>query len=715
MRKLIPLLLMSIVLSGCLLGGSGPQIGYVVLRTQPTASSVNAASVEVLFTTMAEEQYLYYEPTGGEIKETLPLDAGFWKISALWRDAEGNILAAAPEVMTEIRQGKTITFTLLQVPLPEIPQSYPAVTSGVKGSARNGQVTLEWPGFEEVLAGEIFRKSPGQVLWKRIALTDPGQTTLQDKHPAVGESNSYIIRVHHHLYPGPIGEVFSLLVPEPWANLTGSITVQYELPLPPEMVNVEGLGQQRVQLQSTALQDNSDELVIVFPDSTAFAQRQPLLAEAGLVFLDEVPDILAVVASPESGVTPNLNGLYEIGCLIEPHGRVVPQGIVPNDPYYEEQWNLALSSVPAAWEVTRGSRGIRIAVIDTGVDGTHPDLKGRIDTKTSYSFVDDSPLTDSPGHGTHVAGIIGALADNKQGIAGIMWDVTLVPIKVFRGWGGATASDVAKAILYAAGLSTNPKNPNPVDVINLSLGGPADDLAMRLAVEKVAKETDILLVAAAGNDGLAEVYYPAAYEEVIAVGAAAYDQDGRVVRASYSHTGDGIDILAPGGTSERLIISTERLGRSEYTYRYGTSMAAPHVAGVLGLMLSAGISPADARQILTQSAVDLGSSGWDHETGHGLLNANFAVRGINSVQIIVGERQGSHIIKKAQTEVPLGESLTGLKVPYGVHQVFALIDLGTPGVIDDADYLFESEPILFEEGDTIELEMVLKLASKIGQ
>ena len=125
-------------------------------------------------------------------------------------------------------------------------------------------------------------------------------------------------------------------------------------------------------------------------------------------------------------------------------------------------------------------------------------------------------------------------------------------------------------------------------------------------------------------------------------------------------------------------------------------------------MLAAGIDPREIPGILLRSAVDLGPPGWDQDFGYGLLNANWAVRGIDSVQVIVGDRIGNKLIEKAQTEVLIGESLTGLKVPYGEYQVFTWIDLGEPGIIDEGDYLFESEPILFEEGARVALNMVLR-------
>jgi subtilisin family serine protease len=325
--------------------------------------------------------------------------------------------------------------------------------------------------------------------------------------------------------------------------------------------------------------------------------------------------------------------------------------IRPDDPLYSQQWHYEMISLPQAWRVTQGSSDVVVAVIDTGVHTNHPDLQGVL--LPGYDFIastsssldgdgwDDDPTDDdwtkSFSHGTHVVGAIGAKTNNMLGVAGISWNVKVLPIRVIGRW-GADDFDLAASILWAIGESVPgvALNPNPAKVINLSLGGSAHIPETR-ATLAAATAKGVIVVAAAGNEATIMPSYPAAYDNVIAV--AAVGPDARW--ASYSNFGDWIDIAAPGGDINRfgtvggVYSTTGNANTWEVTYVHmqGTSMAAPHVSGLVALLLAADpdLTRQEVYDILTSTAWDLGSPGKDWDYGWGLINAGAAVREAASV------------------------------------------------------------------------------------
>lgn len=304
---------------------------------------------------------------------------------------------------------------------------------------------------------------------------------------------------------------------------------------------------------------------------------------------------------------------------IEPNIRMykasMHKGAEIDDPLYPEQWGLEAIEAPRAWGKLDSSRQAVVAVIDTGVDYTHPDLAGRVDTENDYDFVnrdDDAMDDDYEGHGTHVAGIIAAVA-NDEGIVGVAGraKVKILPLKVFDKWGNGNMYDTAMAIMYAADQGA--------DVINLSLGGNRKDLGRsgpRLLQEAVdyAIAKGAVVVAAAGNSGTdVNDFVPASLPGVIAVSAL----DSNQKLASFSNRGSAISLAAPGVG----ILSTVPGG--EYESKSGTSMAAPFVSGTAALLKiqEAKLSVKDAQNRLRLSATDLGSKGFDSKYGYGLVNA----------------------------------------------------------------------------------------------
>lgn len=306
---------------------------------------------------------------------------------------------------------------------------------------------------------------------------------------------------------------------------------------------------------------------------------------------------------------------------------ILRTAVIPNDTGFNQQWGFentgqlilgeaglidADIDLPEAWQIAKGSLDIVIAIVDTGVDLTHPDLVAKL--VPGYNIIDDNDIpADDDGHGTHVAGIAAAATDNDNiGVAGVCWECKLMPIKALGTEGGST-SDVATAIRYAVDHGAH--------VINLSLGGSSGTEALLSAV-RYAYSREIPVVAAMGNFGSAEPFYPAAYPETIAVGASdKYD-----LRWEPSNYGEDIDLVAPGAQ----ILSAYYLDR--YAYMNGTSMAAPHVSGVIGLLRS--MFPNKTvevlRSILTASTDDLGAPGWDIYYGAGRLNAYQALQSLAS-------------------------------------------------------------------------------------
>lgn len=290
----------------------------------------------------------------------------------------------------------------------------------------------------------------------------------------------------------------------------------------------------------------------------------------------------------------------------------------PNDPDYGKQWNLRSINVEAAWEQNKGN-GATIAIIDTGVSPV-PDLKNT-QFVPGYDFVNDQQdASDDNGHGTHVAGTIAQSTNNNYGVAGIAYEAKIMPLKVLSAAGGGEIADIAEAIRFAAD--------HGADVINLSLGGGGDTAILKEAID-YAYSKGVVIVAAAGNANTNSAAFPARYSHVIAVSAT----DSSGVKAAYSNFGAGVDIAAPGGSTangEAGGILQETIdpetGNSAFAAFQGTSMAAPHVAGVAALIKSVGVQEPEAvREVLQKSAHVIADDTLNH-FGAGILNAGEAVK-----------------------------------------------------------------------------------------
>jgi predicted outer membrane repeat protein len=292
----------------------------------------------------------------------------------------------------------------------------------------------------------------------------------------------------------------------------------------------------------------------------------------------------------------------------------------PNDRQYANQWALQKIHAPEAWDTCRGSSEVIVAVIDTGVDCNHPDLQGNlwtngaeqkgrpgvddddngyVDDVHGYNFIYRSgDPTDEQGHGTHCAGIIGAVGNNHTDIAGVCWSARIMALRIFGADGEGTAADAVPAIYYAVA--------NGADVISCSWGGPDVSNALRDAIA-YAHEEGVVVVAAAGNNDSDVPFYPAAYPNVISVAATESDDD----RRQPSNYGAWVVIAAPGSDilSLRAMLPVETIRGETVTSMSGTSMAAAYVSGACALLLAANplLRCDEVRSILTTTADHISS------------------------------------------------------------------------------------------------------------
>lgn len=275
----------------------------------------------------------------------------------------------------------------------------------------------------------------------------------------------------------------------------------------------------------------------------------------------------------------------------------------PGDPKFRLQWGLRKSGFEKAWNSTRG-RGTKIALVDSGVHKSHVDLRRKVVAQWDFHN-DNRTIEDFNGHGTHVAGIMAARAGNGRGVVGGCPGCRLIVAKALDKSLFGYDDNVIKGILWSARQDAK--------VINLSLGSTAKSDAIRRAVNR-AREQGAVVVAAGGNYGNNTPVYPAAYRGVIGVSHTdRYDR--RVFDASY---GGWIDVAAPGYE----ILSTVPGG---YRYMNGSSMAAPHVSALAGLLASQNRNPGNIQRRVLRSAQDLGPRGWDRYYGYGRIRADRAV------------------------------------------------------------------------------------------
>lgn len=281
---------------------------------------------------------------------------------------------------------------------------------------------------------------------------------------------------------------------------------------------------------------------------------------------------------------------------------------------YLDSWGVSRIGADLAAQAGFTGAGIKVAVLDTGIDYNHPDLKDNYRGGYNFVYDNDDPFDDSmsayvpTGHGTHVAGIIGA-RNNGTGVVGVAPDVSLYAVKVLNAGLAGDVSDIIAGIEWAIN--------NNVQIISMSIGSNLYSEALREACDRAA-QAGIILVAAAGNFNNSSIEYPAAFDSVIAVTATRPDD----TRPLYNY-GPQMELAAPGVGIKSTVPG------GGYGYLTGTSQAAPHVTGVVALLLASGITDAngngtiadEVRQRLAGTAKDLGEPGWDAAFGYGLVDA----------------------------------------------------------------------------------------------
>jgi serine protease len=320
----------------------------------------------------------------------------------------------------------------------------------------------------------------------------------------------------------------------------------------------------------------------------------------------------------------------------------------PNDRLFPFQWHMKMVDAERTWAIQKGDPSVVVAVLDTGIAYEDfgkfrkaPDFGTTTFVTGLNVLTGSSHANDDNFHGTHVASTIAEATNNGEGVAGLAFGCALMPVKVLDNEGVGSFFDVAEGVDYAANFSQG--GTHPVKVINLSLGGDSPSQTLQRAIDRAVNQ-GIVVVAAAGNDNIRQVGFPASLPNVIAVGAV----DARKQKAPYSNFGPELDVVAPGGDIFRdddgdgrpdgVLQQTfdpdtaEILGRFDdfgYFFVVGTSQATPHVSALAALLVRQGITdPAAVQAAIEQNAEDLGAPGRDDTYGHGLIRPALALKGL---------------------------------------------------------------------------------------
>lgn len=446
-----------------------------------------------------------------------------------------------------------------------------------------------------------------------------------------------------------------------------------------------------------------------------------------------------------------LAALKNMPHILEAEPNLIVQSFkTPNDTMYKLQWDAKAINMPKAWDITTGKQ-VNIAVIDSGIV-KHPDLNSNIlpgvDMITDPTFAGDGDGRDydptdlgdlTQYHGTHVAGTIAAIGNNNQGIAGINWKGKIVPVRVLGKNGSGNLFDVVQGIAWAAGIQVKGLkiNANPAKIINMSLGVKSSCTKLyQDAFNELTKANIIPVIAAGNNNDDAKFYMPANCNNVITVGAT----DPQNKRAFYSNYGSNIDLMAPGGDNRVSLNIDGKLypagiystvlnkdGQPDYAPQQGTSMAAPHVAGAIALLLGKqpNLTFSQVKTKLLNAAEDLGNK-CDKPCGAGLLNVATLLQGSSVPNPIPTppETQKTQIIVSAfyqnddgsidrNRKVSTTVAANTLEIPYqlkqiekGKYLIQAFQDLNNNGSQEDNEPIGEYEQAVIVDGKGLDISNI---------
>jgi len=500
---------------------------------------------------------------------------------------------------------------------------------------------------------------------------------------------------------------------------------EYVEPAPSSQGNSKSIISLRVN--SRTPQFIEDEVIVKYENSTQINSMNNNVKDSGSQISNEIETRsgrIVKIKIPENKTVKEMLKYFEKqpGVIYAEPNYIAYAQAVPNDSYYEEfangaigQWGLWAINMDSAWDEQRNSSSVKVAVIDSGIILDHPDFDSSDLTEDGANFVetsknedprdyigndtitDDTPLDNDGSHGTHVAGIVGALTDNSLGVAGMSWNADLMPVRVLDSTQSGDTFHIAEGIYYAAD--------NGADIINLSLGSTGDPDHLQEAVGFADREGAVL-IAASGNYKDSEndsVYYPAAYSEVIAVGAVDINNN----RTDYSTSGPELDLVAPGGNGDYGILSTwgyDGEVKDGYNYMSGTSMASAFVSGAAALLLESGVSSANIKNRLVSTAYDLGNSGKDNEYGYGMLDVYGALLGEKTEvpNVFVASRTDNTIYRESTpVEINSDGSYVIAEEIEGSYYLVAWRDVNGNGNIDGGDFFGITDNKSYFEPETI--------------